>query len=136
MCSFLTPPQRENTPKSSSTTVQTVRRSVVGNIGATDGEGGRKDKVCGQSVENRIGSAGKAPVEGEVVKPGPGSKQSVGNSSGAGGGASAGKAAEEGVVKPGPGLKGKKWTAYTRQQWLWMRDRIVSERCLPYSAHP
>lgn len=57
-----------------------------------------------------------------------------GHGNGAGGGASVGKGVESGVGKSG--AKGKKVTAYTRQQWLWMKDRIVSERCLPYQAHP
>ncbi len=30
------------------------------------------------------------------------------------------------------GGEGKRVTAYTRQQWLWMRDRIVTERCVPF----
>ena len=38
----------------------------------------------------------------------------------------------EGVSSTGG--EGKRVTAYTRQQWLWMRDRIVSEPCLPFKG--
>jgi hypothetical protein len=33
----------------------------------------------------------------------------------------------------GPSAKQKRM-AYTRQQWLWMRARILSEQCPPYSG--
>jgi hypothetical protein len=69
-----------------------------------------------------------------------GAEVQAGVGGGGGGGSKGGGGTKSGVLKGtagnSVGSRGKRVTAYTSQQWMWMRDRIISERCPPYKGIP